>query len=81
MVPFLVECYHPGTALGWLDEIRRSIDERGEPSGCHCLTSILVPDDGVAFFVVVGPRLETVVDVMAHVGIVADRVVPSVVAT
>jgi hypothetical protein len=77
--PFLVECYRPETSAGWLTDAGRAIDGLGEPTGCRCLTSILVPGDRVAFFLVEGPSPEAVLAVMNAAGIVADRVVASVV--
>jgi len=76
---FLVECYRPGTSPGWLTNAGRAIDRLGGPTGCRCLTSILVPGDRVAFFLVAGPSPEAVLAVMTEAGIVADRVVASVV--
>jgi len=79
--PFLVECYRPETSPGWLTEACRAFDRLGEPTGCRCLTSILVPEDRVAFFLVEGPSPEAVFALMDRAGIVADRVVASVLGT
>ena len=79
---FLAESYPSGVTEASFRESRANADRAAAAAGpeqvVHCVDAILIPDDGVVFFLFDGPSVEAVRAVVRRAGIAADRVVETV---
>jgi hypothetical protein len=74
---FLAECYRPETSPGWLEVASRAIERAGREARTRCVDAILVPEDGVAFFLLEAATSDAARAALTSAGIPADRLSPS----
>jgi hypothetical protein len=82
MTTYFVECYRPGITKELADEALVTIGQSQQAAdAANCvrpLACILVPSDGMAFFLFSGPSLADIQEVAGLIQLPFDRIVESV---